>query len=84
MARYHAAEWIINEVKGTAHVLSFDSKKARLAYIASMRNDIIWCAQNITYREAKKLLSEGRKQYLVLWDEKKIRHTLIFVCNVRN
>jgi hypothetical protein len=70
MARYHTAEWIFNEFKGTAHVLSFDSKKARLAYIASLRNDNTWCAQNITYREAKKLLSKGRRHFFVLWDEK--------------
>ena len=67
---YHAVRFIKNFYEASVCVLSFDSKKARAAYIDDLKNDSFLDVCIISNQDAKKLLSEGRKHLLVLWEEK--------------
>jgi len=68
---YHAVRSIKNFYEASVCVLSFDSKKARAEYIDDLKNDSILDVCIISNQDAKKLLSKGRRQFFVLWDEKR-------------
>jgi hypothetical protein len=64
---YHAVRSIKNFYEGSQCVLSFNSKKARAAYIDALKNDSFLDVSIISNQHAKKLLSKGCKHLLVLW-----------------
>jgi hypothetical protein len=65
MARHHAATWKDSIPRAPLYILSFDSKRARAAFIAQCPKFVM----PIDYATKEYLLRRGHQHRLVLWDE---------------